>query len=322
VERCALELHVDGAWTERAALPCPSGPTRLLIAGDVGLPTETLRLTLLGAQSWCGEHGCDLGLLPGDILYDDGVRAAQHWSAIWGGGFRRLGFPFLAALGNHEYRHEENPHLKREVLYATDGKDGFVLPSSSYAARLQDPAGKTLLAIAAVDTDSVANPGDGMPGLGDAALETACGTGAPVVWLGHHPLSSQGLHHLHEAQVESSLRATLAKAIDGGCSVAFAAAGHDHDLQAYGPGCQEPGAPAVVVGGPSGRGFRGRGSTHLTPCPGDGDAVTRYFGGPSLAGGFAWVAVAASGEVEVRLVEASKDGVRVLSTDRWSVGGD
>jgi hypothetical protein len=318
--QCSLEIHADGAWTRRAALPCPGDTVRLLVAGDVGLPTQTLAATLSGAQRYCAEFGCDLGLLPGDLLYGDGKLAPEFWPGIWDAGFARLGFPFAAVLGNHEYRHEPNPDRKRATVLASDGRAGLIAPGPSYALRLLGPDGAVRLAVAAVDTDSVSNPGPAMPGLGEAALEAACGTGAPVVWLGHHPPSSQGGHHGHEAHVETALRARLKTLVAGGCRVAVATAGPDHDLQAYGPGCQEDGVPGVVVSGPAARGFRDPGPAHLAPCPARAEAASSYHAGLRETGGFAWVALGlGEGSLEVRLVEALGDGaVKVLSTDTWS----
>lgn len=317
---CALELFVAGEWEKRLSVACPvNGRVGFLVAGDVGLPTETLQSTLATAKSFCAANGCDIGLLPGDLLYDDGLRAAQYWPLIWDRGFAQLGFPFAAVLGNHEYRHEPNAPLKRKVIAEADGRNGLISPSSSYALRLVDRDGQTLVAIAAVDTDSVSNPTPEMPGLGEEALAAACGTGAPTVWLGHHPPSSQGLHHTHEAHVETALRERLKRLTAEGCKVVVATAGHDHDLQVYGPDCEELGTPGVVVSGPAARGFRAAGPQHLSPCPVEGEAVSRAFAGLRVNGGFAWMRLdPQAGKLEVQLVEAMGGGeARVLSVDSW-----
>ncbi|MCO4771458.1 MAG: metallophosphoesterase [Deltaproteobacteria bacterium] len=319
---CSLEIHGSEGWSERAKVPCPKdGTVSFLLSGDIGLPTEILGMTVRASMDWCSTNECDLGLLPGDVLYDDGARAATYWPVIWDGGFSHLGIPFALVLGNHEYRHEPNSPKKRAVLLEADGREGLISPGPSYALRLLGPDGEALVAIAAVDTDSVSNPIPSMPGLGEDALTAACGTGAPVVWVGHHPPSSQGLHHTHEAHVETALRARLSKLVADGCKVATATAGHDHDLQAYGPGCESEGTPGVIVAGPGSKGFRPPGPTHLSPCPADSDAVSRYFAGPRLTGGFAWFTVKgtdAGGTVEVKLVEATADGSVVKSTDSWT----
>jgi len=302
-------------------MSCPKdGGLRLLVAGDVGLPTEILAGTVQGAAAYCQAHGCDMGLLPGDVLYDDGQHAEEYWPLIWDQGFARLDMPFALVLGNHEYRHEPNAELKRKVIKEADGRAGLISPGPSYALRILGPDGAVRLAIAAVDTDSVSNPIDSMPGLGEDALATACGTGAPVVWLGHHPPSSQGGHHTHEAHVETALRARLKKLVAGGCRVAVATAGHDHDLQAFGPGCQEAGVPGVVVAGPASKGFRPPGPAHLSPCTADVKAVSRYFAGPKPNGGFAWLSVhGETNTVQVQLIETLGEGAsNVLSTDTWS----
>lgn len=315
---CALEIHTDGAWVRRDAVAC-SDELALLVAGDIGRPGPILEGTVAGAAAWCRERRCDLGLLPGDVLYGDGQLAEAVWGAVWDDGFASLGVPFLVALGNHEYRHEPNPHLKRAALLAADGRARLVSHASSYAVRVVRN-GEPLVALAVVDTDSIANPGPGMPGLGSAALDAACALDVPTVWVGHHPPSSQGVHHTHEAHVETALRAELRKRVADGCRVVVATAGHDHDLQAYGPGCEEDGVPGIVVAGPGGKGFRPPGPLHLTPCP-QGDAIpSRYHAGPKAAGGFARVTVqGTTGAVAVELVETTLDGqATLLSAADWT----
>ena len=160
-----------------------------------------------------------------------------------------------------------------------------------------------------------------MPGLGDEALAVACAEGAPVLWLGHHPPSSEGLHHTPEAHVETALRRVLKDAVAGGCRLVAAVAGHDHDLQAWGPGCEEPAVPGVVVAGPASRGFRAAGSAHLRPCPSDPSAVARYHSGPKSTGGFAHLSIDTStGHTQVELIEALGAGrTETLSSVAWGL---
>ena len=315
---CALEIHTGGAWTRRDSVAC-SDELAILVAGDIGRPGPIVEGTVAGAGAWCRERRCDLGLLPGDILYGDGQLAEAIWNAVWDNGFASLGFPFLVALGNHEYRHEPNPDIKRAALLAADGRSRLVSHASSYAVRVVRND-KPLVALAVVDTDSIANPGPDMPGLGSEVLDAACALDVPTVWVGHHPPSSQGVHHTHEAHVETALRAELRKRVADGCRIVVATAGHDHDLQAYGPGCEEEGVPGIVVAGPGGKGFRPPGPLHLTPCP-QGDAIpSRYHAGPKAAGGFARVTVhGTTGAVAVELVETTLEGeASLLSAADWT----
>jgi hypothetical protein len=234
----------------------------------------------------CASQGCDLLAVAGDLIYGSGDHAVAVWRSVWDEELAQLELPGLAVLGNHEYRHEPNPRGKREAVFAADGRAGLVLPGPTYVARLRRGA-DTLLAVAAIDTDSVANPNADMPGGATETLAAACSEGAPVLVIGHHPPTSQGRHHSHEAHVETALRKLL-REVPEGCEIAAVLAGHDHDLQAYGPGCEEAGTPAVIVSGVAARGFRPPGPQHLPRCVASA-AAANYHAGPSEDGGFAWL---------------------------------
>jgi len=285
-EPCSLEVWTGGAWSPRAQLQCPrDGKLKLLSVGDVGHAGAILDMSIEQMQRACEGDSCQLLLMAGDLIYGPGARASETWTAVWDEGLASLQLPALAVLGNHAYRHEPGPEKKREVLYDADGRAGLVLPAAHYAARLR-AGDDVLLAIAALDTDSLSLPGPGKPGLGMDVLAEACAQGAPVIALGHHPPSSQGRHYTHEAWLQRQLRDVLSGVTASGCNLVAFAAGHDHDLQAYSPGCEQEGVPAVVVSGVVARGFRGPGSDHLRPCPREG-AQSSYHAGPRPGGGFA-----------------------------------
>jgi hypothetical protein len=290
---CSLELNLGQGWAPRAELPCP-GPegTGVIVAGDVGFAGELLTESVDGMIRFCGERPCHLMLLPGDLLYGPGSVADKMWSLVWDASLARVGVPGLGSLGNHEYRHEPEPKLKREALAAADGRAGFVLPQSAYAARIRRGE-QTLVAFAALDSDSVANPGPGMPGLGTWALEQACGEGAPTV------------------AVAKVLRERKA----AGCELVFAASGHDHDLQAWPPSCQRDGDVAVLVSGASARGFRKQGSAHLEPCPAT-PATGRYHA-DRPGGGFVHATIAPDGGVSVTLQATHNGELTELSSTKW-----
>ncbi len=316
--QCRLEVSTGGPWVERAAFSCPEvGPLRVLVAGDFGRPGPIVEATAAAMRAECGRKPCHLLVLPGDILYGLGTSAVANWAGAWTRGLGTVGLPSLAVLGNHAYRHEPLSELRRAHLYAQDGKGGFVLPAASYAARVRRGE-ETILAIGALDTDSVANPGPDMPGLGLERLVQACAEGAPTLSLGHHPPSSQGRHHSHEQQVEAGLTQVLSEARRGGCNLVAALAGHDHDLQAYPPGCEAADAPAVLVSGVAGKGSRARESTHLDPCPLSG-AASRYHAGPREAGGYILIEPSAeAGASRAVLWDAPLDGPPVeLSRLSW-----
>ena len=315
---CVLELWTGHEWTHHRDMSCPSdGTLRLLSVGDVGYPSPILDASVDQMQRYCAGDRCQLMLVAGDLIYGPGSKADQTWRAVWDEGLAKLGLPGIAVLGNHEYRHEPGPELKRATLFAAHGRAGLVLPAAHYAARLR--AGeRVLIAIAALDTDSLSLPGPQKPGLGRSALAQACAQGTPVIALGHHPPSSQGRHHTHEAWLERQLRAVLIEASASGCNLVAYSAGHDHDLQAYGPGCEAPGVPAVVVSGVVARGYRAPGSTHLQPCPSAG-VQSSYHAGPRVAGGFAVLELdLRQGAAAARLIDVPGPGlVKELGVLRW-----
>ena len=306
---CSLEVWTGGEWTHSRALSCPDdGTMRLLTVGDVGRAGAILDASVAEMQRLCAGDSCQLMLVAGDLIYGPGAHASETWRSVWDERLAQVGLPGLAVLGNHEYRHEPGPELKREVLFSAHGRAGLVLPGAHYAARIRE-GDDVLLAVAALDTDSVSLPGPDKPGLGMHVLAEACAQGAPVIALGHHPPSSQGRHHTHEAWLEAQLREVLATTSAGGCNLVAYAAGHDHDLQAYGPGCEAPGVPAVVVSGVVARGYRGPGSEHLRTCRREG-AQSSYHAGPRQAGGFAVLELdLRKGRAAARLIDVPSPGV-------------
>ena len=321
---CTIEVAVGAApWEYRDDVTCgQDGKLRFIITGDIGDANKRLNGTLKGVENVCKELGCDLGLLPGDLIYGTGARSQLVWDAVWHRGFGVLNVPFAAVLGNHGYRVDPLPGLKREVMYDSDGKSGLIMPGPSYALRILGRDGEPVMAVAGLDTDSVASPGSGMPGLGADSLDTACNEDVPVVWMGHHPISSQGFHRFHEAPLQKQLRERTRDAKVNGCPISVVVAGHDHDLQAYGPSCELLGTPGQVLSGAS-QGTRSRFSKHLETCPADPDAITTYhtnFGG--RRSGFAWMTVDMStGDVGVRFYAADKNGnVELLEETGWEGG--
>lgn len=315
-DTCTLDLKTAAGWLERARIPCPGEEGLGVVSlGDIGLPGELLSASTDQIAARCAQEPCHLIAMPGDLMYVPGDGAARAWELIWDRTLARLELPGLGVLGNHEYRHEPDPAGKRAALYGADGRAGFVLPASSWTMRVARD-GRPLYALAGLDTDSVANPGPDMPGLGLEALEAACALDVPTIVLGHHPSSSQGLHHGHEAHVEAAMTRTLAEAAASGCRIPAYLAGHDHDLQAWPPGCESPGSVGTVVSGVAARGYRPGGSTHLTPCPASRASGSYHADRPGA--GFAVLRVRDDASTDVRLYDVPAPGRHdLLSSQRW-----
>jgi hypothetical protein len=298
---CSLEVDVGAGWVKRAELGCPpDGTVRIAAIGDVGWPGPTLDATVAGLLRTCRDAGgCHLLLIAGDLVYGPGANAEAVWNGVWDEALSRLGLIAVTVLGNHEYRHDPDPKLKRAVVFASDGRAGMVLPAANYAVRLLGPDGAVRLAVAALDTDTIVRQ-ESLDPLREA-LAAACATGAPVLTVGHHPASSQGQHSASERPLEAAVRTLLLGAPEG-CRLLAAFAGHDHDLQAWPPGCEQAGIPAVIVTGVAARGFRPPGDRHLTPCPVSGRSGA-YHAGPHQAGGYALMTLSPDGTSTVQLFD-------------------
>ena len=169
---------------------------------------------------------------------------------------------------------------------------------------------------------------------GEECVETlaeACALGAPVLVVGHHPPTSQGRHHSHEAHVEGALRRLLQGAPER-CDIAAFLAGHDHDLQVYPPNCEAPDLPAILVSGVVARGFRGPGPQHLRECrhPANVDSTELgsgakpgspyYLAGPSEDGGFIWLRVplhASTGPRRAEVFRVTEESTISVGTRSW-----
>ncbi len=316
-EPCSLDLLKDGSWLPLQPIACP-GPEGLGVValGDIGLPGDPLTNATAQIAARCGAEPCHLVTLAGDLMYVPGSGAETAWARIWDDTLAKLRLPGVGVLGNHEYRHEPDPEGKRAALYGANGRAGFHLPSASWTMRISR-SGESLIALVGLDTDSVANPVPGMPGLGEQALVDGCALGLPTLVVGHHPLSSQGLHHRHEAHIEQELAGVLREARAGGCRISAYLAGHDHDLQVWPAGCEQAGNPGTVVSGVAARGYRPAGSDHLEPCPSGGQTGSYHAGRPGV--GFAIVRVQpATGDTTATLYDVPAPGQHVpLDTVSW-----
>ena len=222
-------------WLLAAAAPCSLGPDRdrgqilpgrtsirAVAIGDFGDPgNKAIQQEIAAHIAANGKF--DFGITVGDNFYPSGVRDANDpkWTSIWAEDYGKLGAPFFAALGNHDYRGNE----AAQIGY---GKANWNMPCKYYSFA----AGP--VRFYALDTD------EGHTGvlswliprrLGHEQLDwltTQLGrhTEKWKVVYGHHPAYTVGMHRGQRRVKEMRERVVpLMKGVNAYI------AGHDHDLQ-------------------------------------------------------------------------------------------
>lgn len=185
-----------------------------------------------------GKSRFQVGLTVGDNFYPNGVEstADPHWKLQFHDQYDRLGIPFFAVLGNHDYM--GNPEAQVEYTNAPKNKT-WKMPFRYYSF------GAGPVRFFGLDTD------EGTIGLFkskewsqeqrswlDAQLAKHAGARWKVVY-GHHPIFSDG-HHGDTKRLYQQLMPLLLKH-----RVDVYLAGHDHDMQHF----EKSGIQFFVVGG-------------------------------------------------------------------------
>jgi tartrate-resistant acid phosphatase type 5 len=170
----------------------------------------------------------DLGITMGDNFYFCGVRSVNDpkWKSRWEDFYTPLGFPFYAALGNHDYGHPpiicplQKSSPDAEVAYTAHSKS-WRMPARYYTFK----AGPVLFI--AIDTE-----GWSSEQLAWIKATLAASVNDPdIKWrivYGHHPIYTSGTH-LNERRI-SELRAQLLPVLKAAHVDAYIC-GHDHDLE-------------------------------------------------------------------------------------------
>jgi tartrate-resistant acid phosphatase type 5 len=203
-------------------------PIRVVAFGDFGTGDEHQKAVASAIALRNAQAPFNMGMTMGDNFYLCGVRSVKDskWKSRWEDLYTPLGFPFYAALGNHDYG---NPPVicpaqrgspDSEVAY-TAHSTSWKMPARYYTYR----AGP--VQFIAVDTE----------GWSDAQLEwiketlVASATDPDVKWrivYGHHPIYTSGVH-LNERRI-GELRLRLLPVLKAG-HVDIYICGHDHDLE-------------------------------------------------------------------------------------------
>ncbi len=204
------------------------GPIHIVAFGDYGTASPHQAAVAHAIAKRHASVPFDLGITMGDNFYFCGVRSVNDpkWKTHWENFYTPLGFPFYAALGNHDYGHPpivcpfERGSADAEVDY-TEHSKSWRMPARYYSFK-----GGPVLFIA-IDTE-----GWSVQQLAWVQATLAASAADPAIkWrvvYGHHPIYSSGVH-LNERRI-AELRTQLLPVLKAAHVDAYIC-GHDHDME-------------------------------------------------------------------------------------------
>lgn len=206
---------------------------RVLAFGDYGNGTKNQKTVALAMKAFHDKDSFDFGITLGDNFYSKGMLSTRdpHWKAWWDDMYDRLGIPFYATLGNHDWGYADSPAA--EVMYTYHSKT-WKMPSTYYTYT----AGP--VQFFALDTNEISRAQ-----LAWLDREIGRSTARWKIVYGHHPIYSAGAH-----QDNPTLIRQLLPVLRGRVDIYLA--GHDHDMQHL---KTEAGVHFFVAGG-AGAGLR------------------------------------------------------------------
>ena len=209
----------------------------ILVFGDSGTGKAGQYRVGQAMYEVCRQRGCDLALMLGDNIYEDGIEVRQRSSATasyweilaqfsekfevpYQGFSEFTGFHFWAVAGNHDYRRNA---LGSMLTYSEFSKL-WRMPALHYEV----PLLPDWIQIYGLHTDTDER-GD-LNGLQIASAKRAlCDDSGPSRWkvaFGHQPVYNSG-HHRGDSD-ERRTRALLEEPLLRGCDVHVYLAGHAH----------------------------------------------------------------------------------------------
>ncbi len=206
---------------------------RVLAFGDFGNGTDNQRRVGAAMARFHGRSRFDFAITLGDNFYNTGLATPDdpRWRAEWELVYTKLGIPFYASLGNHDWGHPDSPAA--EILYTRKSKS-WRMPSAYYTFTA-GPA-----QFYALDTDDVSEAQR-------LWLEHELGR-SQARWkivYGHHPIYSHGRHGDTQSLVQR-----LLPLIENTADVYIS--GHEHDLQHV----RSDGRLQLFISGGGGAGIR------------------------------------------------------------------
>jgi hypothetical protein len=185
---------------------------RVVAFGDFGSGAPEQREVAQALGRYHRQRPLDFGLTLGDNFYPHGIRSPQDPRAtqLWSDVYDRLGIPFYASLGNHDWKDSDSPAA--EVLFTRPGST-WQMPATHYTFRA-GPAQFFALDTTVLSAEQLAW----------LARELDRSPARWKIVYGHHPIRSAGWHG-DTPELVAKLLPVLANRAD------LYLAGHDHDMQ-------------------------------------------------------------------------------------------
>jgi tartrate-resistant acid phosphatase type 5 len=224
-----LSAVLDGQPAQKAGRVIPANrPIHVVAFGDYGAGSAQQAEVVRAIAQRNRSMPFDLGITMGDNFNPCGVESVNDpkWKSGWEDLYTPLGFPFYAALGNHDYGHPalgcrfQRVSPDAEVAYTTHSTS-WHLPARYYSFK----AGPVLFL--AIDTEAWS-----AEQLSWIKATLAASSADPdIKWrivYGHHPIYTSGAHS--KDRKISELRDQLLPVLKAG-HVDVYICGHDHDME-------------------------------------------------------------------------------------------
>jgi tartrate-resistant acid phosphatase type 5 len=203
-------------------------PIHVVAFGDFGTGDVHQKAVASAIAKRNSTERFDLGITMGDNFYLCGIRSVKDskWKNRWENLYTPLGFPFYAALGNHDYG---NPPI---ICPAQRGSPDSEVAYTAHSTSWRMPARYYTYKAGPVQFIAIDTEGWSEAQLAWIKQTLADSAGDPEVkWrvvYGHHPIFTSGVH-LNERRI-GELRLKLLPVLKE-AHVDLYICGHDHDLE-------------------------------------------------------------------------------------------
>jgi tartrate-resistant acid phosphatase type 5 len=209
--------------------------THIVVVGDTGKDNEGQRIVADAMTQHCQMSQCDLGILTGDNIYEEGMESTNDpiLDQVFKKYYSQLQIPFYIALGNHDYGRISNDWKRGGYqLEYSKRNPQYHLPNYYYYEVLQDAV------LVFLDTSRLMWGKDIEDQEKMVAEAYAKSDGKWFIVVGHHPYLSNG-NHGNAGNYErlpfppfvsgSHVKKFIEKNVCGKAQLYVS--GHDHNLQ-------------------------------------------------------------------------------------------